>query len=298
MTDEFIPDLDGGVVATGISLTDLLPIEQGIGGTLITRPLEFELLSERLLKERYKILPSVATNNLTITIQDLAGSAPAADNLIPFRVGDTLYHLAAATSFTKNAGTNWCNLGGAELAGQATDLFLYAIGETGAAAGLKFGFSRIPYAQTMADFVNTTTDEKYIAGNWTNFVSTNAVRVIGRFRAQLSASASFNWSIAAQKVINYPIYETDWLSWAPVYAGFSANPTGAERYKVISDVCLIHRDVTTNGTSSLTTFTMTFPWKFANSAANAVWVGARDNGVEQSTPGHMQVTAGSNVGSM
>lgn len=161
----------------------------------------------------YKIVPSVSSNNLTVAIKRVNGSDADANNPLKFRVGDTEYTLTASASFTKNAGTNWCNAGGAELATKNIDFFMYAIGETGAAAGLKFGFSRIPFATTMADFVNTTTNEKYIAGNWTNFTSTDVVVLIGRFRAQLSASASFNWSIPSALVLNYPVDKTDVLDW-------------------------------------------------------------------------------------
>jgi hypothetical protein len=164
-------------------------------------------------------------------------------------------------SFTKAAGTSWCNLGSAELAAQPVDLFLYAIGETGASAGLKFGYSRISWAQTMADFVNTNTNEKYIAGNWTNFNSSDAVTNIGRFRAQLSAGAGYTWSIATANVINRPIYESEWLDWNTVFTGFSVAPSNNyNRYKVVQHgVRWVHRS-NTDGTSSGTGFTFTLPF--------------------------------------
>lgn len=292
MADQFITELNSGTVATGLSLTDLLAVEQGVGVTPITMPTEFQLLINKLLQGRYKISPSVASNNLTVAIQDLAGNNPSASNVIPFRVGDTLYNLATTTSFTKNAGTNWCNLGSAELAAQPTDLFVYAIAETGAAAGLKFGFSRIPYALTTNDFVNTTTNEKYIAGNWTNFATTYAVANIGRFRAQLSAGAGYNWSIAAQVVVNRPIYDSDWLAWTPTYAGYSANPTSVDTYKIESDRCWVNHAVTAPGTSNATTATLTFPFMAGVSSQIMKWIGILDNGVLGSS-GHLECTAGS-----
>jgi hypothetical protein len=173
-----------------------------------------------LLGEFYKITPSVATNNLTLALKHLDGTDPSATKPLIFKIGDTWQIIDAAFSFTKNAGTSWCNLGATTLNTKNHDLFTYLIQESGASAGTKYGFSRIPYATTMADFVNTTTSEKYIAGSWTNFNATDPVVNIGRFRAQLSASAGFNWSIPSAKVINYPIFESDWLLWQP---GFSAS---------------------------------------------------------------------------
>src|SRR5689334_13303494 len=91
----------------------------------------------------YNISASVASNNLTITLTDFVNaSAPSATNPLFFRIGTTFYKMTASPSFTKNAGTNWCNAGGAELAGNPTDFFVYVIGESGAAAGVKLGFSR------------------------------------------------------------------------------------------------------------------------------------------------------------
>lgn len=164
---------------------------------------------------KHIITPSITSNNLVLALKYLDGNDPSSTNPLTFRIGNAEYTVTAAMSFTKNAGTNWMNMGGAELASQDVDLFLYAIGETGGSAGIKFGYSRIPYATSMSDFVNTTTSEKYIAGNWTNFNGSDYVQNIGRFRARLSAGAGYTWSIPNSKVISRPIYETDWLAYTP-----------------------------------------------------------------------------------
>lgn len=245
--------------------------------------------------ENYVITPSITTNNLVMEIKTLAGGNPSATDKARFKVGNTVYSLATALSFTKNAATNWMNMGGGELATKDVDLFMYAIGETGASAGLKFGYSRVPYALTMGDFINVSTDEKYIAGNWTNFNSTDKVQVIGRFRARLSAGAGYTWSIPSSKVINYPTYETDWLSYAPQDTGYSVNPTYTAVYKVVGDVVFNSRLVTANGTSNAVTATTTVPFKVAETNNMLFWLGANDNGVLQTTPGHAQSSSGSNV---
>jgi hypothetical protein len=255
MTDEFI---DGLPVTTTIADGDLLITEMNPDTVdAITKGIEWSSLQNLIMNfQSYQIVPSVSSNNLTVAIKYIDGNDASTTKPIKIRVGNTIFSLAAAASVTKNAGTNWCNLGGAELAGFPTDLFVYAIAETGASAGLKFGFSRIPYARTMNDFVNTNTSEKYIAGNWTNFNTSDLVSNIGRFRAQLSAGAGYTWSIASQLVINRPIYESDPLS----YAGQAAAVTGsittlgtvAYTYHINQKVVFVTHDVniTTNGTGA------------------------------------------------
>lgn len=204
------------------------------------------------IRTKYIITPSVASNNLTVALKYIDGTDPSSTNKLTFRVGNTEYDLTSAMSFTKNAATNWCNAGSVELAAKNIQFFMYAIGETGASAGLKFGFSRIPYAKTMGDFVNTTTSEKYIAGNWTNFNSTDAVVNIGRFQAQNSGTASYNWSIPTANVVNFPIYETDVLSWQPTYSAtnsmtYTSVTTTLAEYKVVGRQVFI--EIVTIGTT-------------------------------------------------
>ncbi len=122
-----------------------------------------------LLPEYYKVTPSVASNDLTLKITHLDGSDPSATNPLVFKIGDSWQVVTSNLSFTKAAATNWCNSGGAELATQPRDYFVYIIEETGASAGTKLGFSPIPSARTMSDFGNTVASDTYNAGGWTNF---------------------------------------------------------------------------------------------------------------------------------
>jgi hypothetical protein len=240
----------------------------------------YTAISERVISgasgfgDNYVITPSVASNNLTVALKGVDGNDPSASNPLRFRIGDTKYTVTSATSYTKNAGTNWCNAGSTALAAQPIDFFVYAIAETGASAGIKFGHSRISHAKTMADFVNTSTDEKYIAGNWTNFNSTDKVSVIGRFRAQLSATASFNWSIASALVINRPIFESDWLSWNPTWTGggsltYTGVTNAIASYKVEPNkISIITRTTGTFGGTANVILYETLPFESPDSANN------------------------------
>src|SRR3990172_11934381 len=148
--------------------------------------------------------------NLTTLMGPPQGQA---DN---YKITNTVQSITAAISTTKTDGTNWCNTGAAETATQDVDFFVYLIQETGANAGTKIGFSRIPFARVMGDFVNTSNSEKYIAGNWVNFNATDEVENIGRFNASLTATATFNWSIPATSIIvSRPIFETRRLTYTP-----------------------------------------------------------------------------------
>jgi hypothetical protein len=154
------------------------------------------------------------------------GNDPSTTDPIAVRIGDALSFFTAAASITANAGTNWMALGSSETAGQDTDLFLYAIAETGAAAGVKLGFSRIPYARLMGDFSSTSTAQGYIKGNYTNKNATDHVTLIGRFNAILGASASFNWSLPGTAIIvNRPIFFTRWLTYVPTVGTTSGSIT-------------------------------------------------------------------------
>lgn len=217
------------------------------------------------LLSSYVITVSVATNDLTVALKTLAGTDPSATDPIRVKIGDVWQTITAALSVTALDGTNWFNSGATGLATKDIDYFVYLIQETGASAGTKIGFSRIPYAETMADFSATTTAYNYIKGNYTNSNATDPVVVIGRFNAILSATAAFTWSLTTLVVINRPIYETRWLSHTPTVTSGTGTITtlGAvsTTYMVRGRVFLCTHDIviTTNGTAAQS-ISVTFPF--------------------------------------
>lgn len=164
-----------------------------------------------------KIVPSVASNNLTVALKGLDGNDPSATNPVYVRIGDTIRTITAALSVTKNAGTNWCNSGATGLATFEIDYFVY-LGYN-ATDGVVIGFSRIPGSSQYNDFSTTTTNEKYCAiSTITTAAATDYYEVIGRFAATLSATAAFNWSVPTFNSINLiqrPIFETRFLTYTP-----------------------------------------------------------------------------------
>lgn len=180
---------------------------------------------------------SVASNDLTVAIKTLAGADPSVGDPVSIQIGGVVRQITSALSVTKNDGTNWCNAGSSELATKLIQYFVY-IGYN-ATDGVTIGFSRIPYARAYSDFSTTTTNEKYCAiSTITNAASTDKYVIVGRFSATLSAGAGYTWSISGTgDVVNYPIFETDILSWQPSYSAtvsmtYSSVTTSVAEYRV------------------------------------------------------------------
>jgi hypothetical protein len=157
-----------------------------------------------------RIEVTVASNNITLALKTLAGADPSAGDPVYVRLGNARRTIAAALSVTKNAGTNWCNAGSAELATKEIDYFVYLGYNT--TDGIVFGFSRIPYAERYADFSTTATSETYCAiSTITNAAADDPYRVIGRFAATLSAGAGYTWTVPTYTNVNLvqrPIFTT------------------------------------------------------------------------------------------
>lgn len=209
----------------------------------------------------YRIVPSVASNNLTVAIKGLDGNNPSAGNPVKFRIGNVERTLTSALSVTLNSGTGWMALD-SRFATIEQDFFVY-VGYN-ATDGITLGFSRIPYARVYSDFSTTTTHEKYCAISIINNAAAGDDYInIGRFAATLSATASFNWSVptfTTKNLINRPTNFTRWLIWTPAYTGFSANPDMTVSFRVTEDKVDFLCNGVTPGTSNATTYRLSAPW--------------------------------------
>jgi hypothetical protein len=250
-----------------------------------------------------KLSVTVASNNITVALKTLSGGNPSATDPVSVWLAGSYRRCTAALSVTKNAGTNWFSSGSAALATQTVSYFVYLIWNTTPATDIMdIGFARIPYGRVYSDFSTTTTAEKYLAfGNASTPTSTDNVTVIGRFDAALSATASFNWSVPTftnSNLIQHPITETEWLTYAPTPTGFSAVPTTTVyRYKIDGNTMYVSVRQGTAGTSNATTFTIPLPFT-AKTVTNMVWSGAAavtDNGSNLTTPGYLRVQSAATV---
>ena len=206
-----------------------------------------------------RIVPSVASNDLTVAIKGLDGNDPSATNPVYCRIGDTIRSITNALSVTKAAATNWCNAGRAEIATQDVDFFVY-LGYN-ATDGVVIGFSRYPGALSYDEFSAVTTNDKYCGiSTITNAAATDYYELIGRFAATLSAGAGYTWTVPAftsKNLVQRPIYETRWLDFVPTYSAggsmtFTSVTTDISRYKIKGSNCYIM--MRAYGTTGGTTF--------------------------------------------
>ena len=230
------------------------------------------------------------------------GNDPSASNPVYVRIGDTVRTITAALSVTKADATNWFNAGSAELATKEVDYFVY-LGYN-ATDGTVIGFSRIPYATLYSDFSATTTNEKYCAiSTITNAAAGDNYENVGRFAATLSAGAGYTWTVptfTTANLIQRPIYETRYLSYAITYAGWSANPGVTSNYKFLNDLCFLQYQHTgSTGTSNATTATYSLPLTAANiSGTGHVSLGRNYNNSAEGTGGQCVISGAASTAAL
>lgn len=211
--------VNGTTITSGSTAATRAEVATGTSNTLMATPQnlhEFHVPPQGFLYNG-KIVPSVASNNLTVALKGLDGNDPSATNPVYVRIGDTVRSITAALSVTKNAGTNYHNAGGAEIATKEADYFVY-LGYN-ATDGVVIGFSRIPGASIYSDFSATYNDNKFASiSTITNAAAGDTYELIGRFAATMSAGAGYTWSVPTFNAINLiqrPIYETRFLTYTP-----------------------------------------------------------------------------------
>jgi len=239
----------------------------------------------------YKLAPTVAANNLTLTVTHADGTTPSATRPLWFKIADTWRAVTSALAVTVNAGVSTFNAGAVELATQEIDLFAY-VGWRVSDTSVFLGFARLPNAHVDGDFSNTATNEKYIAASGAAPASTDAVTPIGRFAATNSGTAAFNWSVPTYTNTNLKhvsVYETRWLSWVPTRTGYSAVPTNITyQYRIIGDTLDFTGADGTAGTSNTTTHAFTLPFAAftVTNQVHEVVCACDDNSAALTTPSY------------
>jgi hypothetical protein len=228
-----------------------------------------------------KIVPSVASDNLTVAIKGLDGNDPSATNPVYCRIGDTVRSITSALSMYRAAGVNYGNAGSAELATKEIDWFVYLVYDSTSSA-VTVGISRIPYARLMSDFGATGQSEDGLVrtAGLTN-VAGDECEVIGRFAATLSAGAGYTWTVPTFTTINLvqgPRYETRWLAWQPTYSAggsmtFTSVTSSLVQYKIRDNqlFCELRATGTTGGTAA-NDLRATLPFN-SSSASTGVYIG-------------------------
>jgi len=180
-----------------------------------------------------KIVPSVASSNLTVAIKGLDGNDPSATNPVYCRINDAVRSITAALSVTKNAGTNWFGSGSSETATREVDYFVYLGYDS--TDGVVLGFGRLPFALGADYFLTTgslvTTQYDYFAGSTTtNFSDGDFYENVGRFSAVLSAGAGYTWSLPSSVgdnilIVQRPIYYSRAMIFDPTVTSSSGTIT-------------------------------------------------------------------------
>ena len=218
-----------------------------------------------------KISPTVSNNDLVVTILTSTGGTPSSTDPAMVRIGITDRYITTALSVTKADGTNWANLGSAELGTKETDLFLYAVWNTNLTPdAVDIFWSRYPYGRLYSDFSSTTTNEKYAAINGTAPASTDECVVIGRFAATLSLSGTSHlWTVPTYTNINLihqPITNTRMLTWQPVASAvgggsFSISTTDLATYQIDKNWLSTEIHVVGTVTGTVTAVGLTAPFE-------------------------------------
>lgn len=238
-----------------------------------------------------KITTAISSNDLVVSIKNLAGNDPSATDPVFIRIGNTVRTISAALSVTFADATNWFNLGVSEFATIEQDLFVY-LGYRASDTSVFIGVSRIPYGRIYSEFNATNTDGKYLGYSGSAPAATDEVEVVGRFNAILGVSATFIWSLPATSIIiNRPIYETRYLTYTPTVGGFSGTPTVAGYYHIIGRQMTFYINI--SGESNATNFTFTSPLKVSNEGALPARIMDNGGANYSTTPGMAYFTDGS-----
>lgn len=213
------------------------------------------------------IFVEVQSSDLYVWIKTLAGTNPSTTDPVYIRLNGTVRKITSSLSVVKADGTNWANLGGSELAAKLVNLFVYIGYNT--TDGVVVGWSRIPGARKYSDFSTTSTNEKYAAiSTITSAAADDFYTVVGRFSATLSAGAGYTWSVSGTgDIVQRPIFETDWLTYLPVYTNLTTTSgTLTARYLIDRKYIYVEIDFIF-GASSAISGAVSFTLPYTNASA-------------------------------
>lgn len=207
----------------------------------------------------YRIAVSVSSNSLTVALKNKDGNDPSMENPVKIQIGDTVREVTSVLSVTIPAGTNWFNLGSAELGTLEHDLFVNLVWVSGSST-VAMAPSRVARDGNVSNYSSTTTNQNHLYG-YSGFTSTDPVQCIGRFAATLSfAGTGHLWTVPTfngENLIHRPIYKTRWNKWSPQASGSgSMTISSLEVYMAVyqfdRDTAMLSVDFscTTGGTGS------------------------------------------------
>jgi len=229
---------------------------QGASATVVARLNAISAMSNGTMLNGL-ISPTVVSNDLIVALKTFAGNDPSASDPVFVVIGGVVRSVTSALSVTCPDGTNWCNAGGAALATNEHDRFVY-LGYN-ATDGVVIGHARFSHANLYSDFSATNTNEKFCAiSNIAHAAAGDNYVNIGRFAATLSAGSGYTWTVptfTASNLKQKPIFETRKLTWTGVITpqtGSATTVSSTCTYKLASDLLYVYIAVlvTNKGTAS------------------------------------------------
>lgn len=165
----------------------------------------------------YKLTPSIASSNLTVTLTNMDGTTPTTSRPLWFKIGDAWRAVSGALSVSVTAALGDIFLWDAgKIQGNDAQIFVYMIDNNGTA---QIGVSPCPMLVTVATNYYSNGSQTGAAGH-TNIVmsgtrdATNTCCVVGR--VNVSQTDANNWQTpTATKIVNEPVYNTDPMNWTP-----------------------------------------------------------------------------------
>jgi len=226
--------------------------------------------------QNWQIVTSVSTWNLTVALKTLAWTDPSATDPVYVRIDNVIRTISSALSVWAPAGQNLFNAWSTELATNEIDYFFYLSWNT-IAGNVLMWTSRIPDWNIISDFnIATIWDEKFLNRN-AAWATTDKVVNIWRFNATLSAGAGYTWSIPATSIIiNRPIYETRWLTYAPqlnwTSGSWATSTVTYSKYKIQgSNLILNMRSIVASKWTAAWSISVTFPFSTVATSSIISW---------------------------
>ncbi len=275
-------DDNHGYWLTHVGSANLLTIKRS-GGTVIgyARPgqtvyirpstLQDFFVVAGALETQYKITPTVATNDLTVTIKHVDGTTPSTTRPLWFLINNTWRAVTAALSITIVDGTNWFNAGSADLGTLLVPYFAYVVWDSNSSA-VALTIARKCHYRVVASSMSTTTSENHIYG-YSGFTAGDDMENIGFFEATLSLSATSHlWTVPTftnANLKNTPTYETEEYTYNPQWASTGTQPaigngTIVGKYSMKGNQIFDNGRQTNGSTTTYGTGTYTWSLPFAS----------------------------------
>jgi hypothetical protein len=234
----------------------------------------------------YQISTSIATDDLTVSLQSIAGNTPSTGtDELTFRIGNTIISRTSALSVELlDSDGDVFDWDSGKVQGNDAFLFVY-VGLNGST--LRLGVSPDPSKKTAGSNRYYGNSQEAGSAGHTNAVwsgtmdATDECRVIGRIRVNQADDDDWE-SPSTSETINYPIFETDWVSWTPSYTGSGSmtytSVTTDAKYKYRYDACeIVHNSNGTVGGTPATDINVTLPTYNTNTDIIQGWGVTNDN---------------------